>query len=162
MFPHSADVSFISNVHPSISVELESILQKWPKVNHCTRKRLSLLNYFMFYQVKTLSIQGIMSEFVRPLCNPFGATLTKLGFYNCAALDLSQIASCTLLEDWEIIACSIHSIGHSKWNAVTFLPLLKKLETYHACLGPYWAPICEKKTSFVHINLNCIHIGTNV
>ena len=111
-----------------------------------------------------LSLTGILPECVEPVLKHFiGLTLKSLTLISCGQINLAFLESCTQLEDLTIHRCSIEPKAPTGWaEDKTFLPLLRKFENYELCLGSYWASLIERKSTIVHLTLDCCHIGTSV
>jgi len=94
----------------------------------------------------------------------FGANLTRLELIDVGPVDMSLLAPCYKLEHLSIINKSIINSedvnAASRWTPDTFLPMLKSFRI-HTCLG-VWAPLIERKSKLVNLELICCHIGTNV
>ena len=102
------------------------------------------------------------SPLLKPLLSAFNLSLTCLSLTVCSRINLAHLAVCTQLE--QLIISDDSSLSSSgtfiSSDANTFLPSLKHLEC-DVCLGVY-AHLFERKSKWVHLELNCCHFGKNV
>ena len=95
----------------------------------------------------------------------FGSNVKKLVLTYCTNIDMAHFAStCIKLEQVTFRWCSFindDSEAFSRWTPETFLPKLTLFRSDFCCLG-LWGNLIEKKSSLVHLSLQCCHIGTNV
>lgn len=102
------------------------------------------------------------SEYLEAIMKVFGWKLKSLELQFCKKIQLEHLASCTQLEKLKIMGGSIlissaRNDPMIRWAPDTFLPLLKSFES-DICLG-VWAPIFEKKSTLINLELDCIHTG---
>lgn len=112
-------------------------------------------------------------KFLKMVLDSFGPNLKKIVFKRMDCnVDLAVLAPiCTKLEHLSFHDDPARIImdfaAASQWNPDTFLPKLTHFQIRHSrwfdhnCLG-HWAVLIEKKSTLVHLSLDCCHIGTNV
>ena len=123
----------------------------------------------MIIQLDAISPFLVSSALVKPILNVLGASLTSLSLCNLVIrypVDMAQLASCcTQLVKLSLFKCNIFNArdvdAAGRWTEDTFLPLLTSFKSVDTCLG-VWAPLIEKKSKLVELELNCCHIGTKV
>jgi len=105
------------------------------------------------------------SKVLKMVLDIFGSNVKKLFLTHCTNIDMAYFASiCTKLEQLTFDNCSFiidDSEAFSRWTQETFLPKLTLFRSAFCCLG-LWGNLIEKKSSLVHLSLQCCHIGTNV
>ena len=129
----------------------------------------NLFNLFLLIyigQVKVLKLFKVHPRCLPPVLNVFGSTLESLKLESCPTpIDLALLAPCIALEDLSIFHCTVICEGKdptsSRWTSDTFLPSLDSLVTYRCCLA-VWASLLETKSTLMHLDLDCVHIGTSV
>jgi len=107
-------------------------------------------------------------EFVMMVLDTFGPNLKKLMLSGIGwDVDMAHLASiCTNLEHLTLFDARINHDFEAAcgWTPDTFFPKLTHFQSnnsYSKCLG-VWGVLIEKKSTLVHLSLQCCHIGTKV
>jgi len=59
--------------------------------------------------------------------------------------------------------CTIEPKPPAGWTEdQIFLTLLKNFESYDLCLGSYWASLIKRKSTIVHLAIDCCHVGAYI
>ena len=120
-----------------------------------------LLNYVFPFQLTTITLDTVPSEYVASVLKVFGAELTELNLYNCE-FRVRQLLSCPNLEILRLTdGCTL--LNHSSdrkdppIDQSTFLPQLRVLQS-ELCFGS-WSHLFENKSTLESLFLFCCHIG---
>ena len=126
---------------------------------------LSFVLYIWFpsysFQLTTVSIEDLKSEYVTPILKVLGSELVKLTFLYGSELIIQDLALCPKLEELQILPWSFFQLLDSgeidPLNPATFLSQLRVFQS-NFCLGK-WSHLFENKSSLVSLSLHCCHIG---
>ncbi len=108
-------------------------------------------------QLTTVGLNGVSSDYVRPILDVFGPELHQLEIKFCHGIKLTDLALCTQLEGLSILkSCFNTDESESAVNANFFLPQLKSFKS-DFCLGNR-SQFFEDKASLVLLDVVCSHI----
>lgn len=108
-------------------------------------------------QLTTVGLNGVSSDYARPILDVFGPELHQLEIKFCHGIKLTDLALCTQLEGLSILkSCFNTDESESAVNANFFLPQLKSFKS-DFCLGNR-SQFFEDKASLVILDVVCSHI----
>ncbi len=121
--------------------------------------------FILFVQLSSISLHFFLSpSFAKPILKVFGKNLTSLELKS-SKVDMELLGSyCAQLKHLTIHSSSSDeeevNSDTTGWTPEDYLPLLTELRS-NVCLGS-WASLLERKSTLIHLQLNCCHIGTSV
>ncbi|KAI9555851.1 hypothetical protein GHT06_018368 [Daphnia sinensis] len=148
MCPNLMEVTFSQMFHtdPVTPDQLRSILvTEWPKVQVVTFIKVS-------------------PDYRKAILTAIAAQLTQLTFVSCDRIDIAGLIACKELEVLRIFLASSLVLQtedpEERYSPPeAFLPKLSRLES-DICLHAQYSHLFEEKSSLLHLDLDCCHIGT--
>ena len=103
-------------------------------------------------------------QFLELFFDKFGPSLTSLELLFSRKFEMSLLACCNQLKHVKMRYCSFNLEANISTELQSdpdsYLPLLENF-TADDCLGR-WATLIERKSTLVHVEIHCCHIGTDV